>query len=159
MTDRNDNAVVEDQRPAGLGLHRQLIQRMAADLAERLTRRVIRSLQSLAPGVLADEGVANLWEEICVQTRRESFLDKLYVEELAGRLNVLVGELSNIERLVLWLQTDNGEMWVEDNSNAGFETALLAVSDRDSVNHVMKEHVDYECWNYENKRIRDFTGE
>jgi hypothetical protein len=159
MTYRNDAAIVENQRPAGLSLHAQLIQRMAADIGERLTRRLIRRLQSLVPGVLADEGAANLWDEICLQTRRESILDELYAEDIARRLNALVGELPDLERLALWLQTYNGEVWVEHNHDLDFVAAMLAVSDNDITNYVMSEHVDYERMNYENKRIRELTGE
>jgi hypothetical protein len=126
-------------------------------IGEKLTRRLIRHLQTLPPGLLAAEGAANLWDEICVQARRESPLCEAYNAEMATRLGALVTKLPEVDRQLMWLITDAGQRALPERESVALNPGQITTRDHDTVRYVISEHVAYEVWNYENGRIRKMT--
>ena len=51
----------------------RIVRRLAEQVCQRITRRVIRSLRELVDGLQSgdDSGLTNAWEEICVQVQGE----------------------------------------------------------------------------------------
>jgi hypothetical protein len=142
-----------------LSLEVQIVQRVAYEAGERLTRKLIRNLQHADAGLLGAEGARNLWEEICIQVRRESALLELYEIELTSRLEALLVDLTWIERVSIWLCTYGGEVFAGRLENNRLDALLEAVAEDEIVRHVLHEHVDCEAQNYTNGRIRRLTGE
>lgn len=132
---------------------------LAYTLGERLTRRVIRKLQSLPAGLMADDGARNLWDEICVQTRQESSFSEAYRDEVVRYLGRIVAMLPQSERVVLWVNTYAAEMLGREGDSPNLSEILEAINDSDIVRYVLDEHLNYEMWNYSNAWIRSATGE
>lgn len=133
--------------------------KLAYALAERLSRRTIRKLQSLPAGLLSDDGARNLWNEICVQTRQESSFSEAYRDEVVRHLGRIVAVLPQSERVILWLNTYAGKTLGRDGDSPSLSEILAAIKDSDIVSYVLDEHLNYEMWNYSNAWIRSATGE
>lgn len=131
----------------------------AYELGERITRKLIRSLQSLPARELADQGAANLWDEVCVHTRRESPWADVHRDEVEKKLVELVGELATAERVALWLATFNGQCLIQSEDEVSLTDLIPAVREQEIVSHLLSKHVAYEMMNYDNARIRKMTGE
>lgn len=130
----------------------------ARDVAQRLVRAAVRKLQTLPPGLLEAEGAKNLWDEICVQARRDSVFWELYGDEVERRLAPLVAGLKTADRLALWLETYAGECLAEDEEPVELATVVNAIKDADIV-RVLRSRMTDEAMNYSNAWIRDATGE
>jgi len=150
--------------------------RLSDVLSEKLVRQVIRHWQKLPPGVESSSGLKNLWEEACVHIRSESSLSDLYRDELLKTMSGKVDKLSLLELAALWLQTHGGESYAVGPENEPEEVDIERTGDfakqpfpskkieewpidRNAIaKHVVAEALMYECWNYENLRIRTWLG-
>ena len=139
-------------------IERFIISKIADTATEKLIRRCIKKCQRAIPGVLSGHGVANLWDEICVQTQTNSCLYELYVDHVKDVLKTLIAGLTSVERLAVWLSTYAGECYQQDAEEQTFDSALRSVSDSDIAKHVTPK-VFGEAMNYENRRIREMTGQ
>jgi len=140
-------------------LDRCIVQRIANDAGERLTRKLIRRLQSTGPGLRADDGARNLWDEICLQFRQETPWWALYEAHIEACLRPLLVDLSDVERVSVWLCVGDCDFYEQRAVIGRIGAALLAIDDDELVRHVIHEHVTYEAMNYENKFIRTATGQ
>lgn len=109
---------LQQQSQRALELNSQLGPYFHANLAyiaeERLVARVIKQLKSTAPGVMAGEGAANLWDEICVGLYNDSSLTQMYSDYI---YRVLIDEINNCleaERIALWLTTYSGQVFLQE---------------------------------------------
>jgi len=92
--------------------------RIARDLASSLKNRIvgacIRGLQRMREDLLSgdDSGLANIWDEICVQEQQErSFSWKAYEQTMDALIECRVSELRPYELDALWLLTPQGDDW------------------------------------------------
>jgi len=132
--------------------------RAATLIAERVTRKLIRTIQRLPPGLLEGEGALNLWDEVCIQARRDSpWLDR-YKDEIADRLEPLVITLSGADKLMLWLESGPGEIALAETDESTITLLAGRVKVRDIVDYLITDHLTSEMLDYDNGRIRTLTG-
>ena len=90
---------------------------VVVSLAERLTRRLVKKIrkgfQDMPAGLSGDDsGLADAWEEFCVQVQfQESFYWSAYLYTLDSLVTFYVEELKEYEQLAIWFQTDEGWGW------------------------------------------------
>lgn len=155
-------------------LNQVLVRRLCYVVTEKLVRQVIRHWQTLPPGIESGNGLKNLWEEACVHIRSESSLSDLYRDELLKTLSLKVGMLEFHELSALWLQTYDGECYAEGPRSWSEEPGVISTGDaaketspsknitdwpvdRKAVaRRIVDDELMYECWNYQNSRIRAF---
>lgn len=135
-------------------LDRHIVQRIANDAGARLTRKLIRRLQSSAPGLRVDDSARNLWEEICIQARQESVWWDQYEAHIEACLRALLVDLSDVERVSVWLCVGDCYFYEERALIGRIESALPTIDDDELVQHVIREHVAHETMNYENRLLR-----
>lgn len=150
---------------------------LSYELTEKLVKQVIRHWQKLPPGVESGSGLKNLWEEACVHIRLESSLSEMFRDELTKTMSTKVDKLNLLDVAALWLPTYDGESYaagpdiVPENFNAEMTGDFAQRTfpskkieewpiDRKAIaQHVVGEALMYECWNYQNSRIRARLGE
>jgi len=112
--------------------------RIARDLASALQNRIlgacVRDLQRMREHLLSgdDAGLANTWDEICVQEQRErSFAWKAYEETMDALIECHVSKLRPYELDALWLVTPQGDDWAcePDDARDGYPVAQQDVAD------------------------------
>jgi hypothetical protein len=134
--------------------HEQIVAEIADLALARVVKRTMRGLQGLKDGLQsgADSGLANTWEEICAQVRtEESVLWKAY--EATARALVLgeLNRLSSQELSAMWLQTDPGEQWAQDEG----EDAKPGYCRDDLEDHAFDALIT-EAASYSNRRIETY---
>lgn len=81
-----------------------------------------------------DSGLRNVWEEVCVQVQgEESFYWDTYLDVIDDLLTAFVEELSQQDRLALWLRTEAGYDWldeVNDGNADGTEPTQIMSTNR-----------------------------
>lgn len=89
--------------------------RIIAWIAKRECRRIagkaLRDLQRTTKGMQSgdDSGLANLWDEVCVQVQgEESAMWEIYLDTMSRMIEKQVDTLIVELRKAIWLQTDNG---------------------------------------------------
>lgn len=122
--------------------------------AERVCAEVIEAMKGYNEGLSGkDSGLANAWEEICVQVQGEhSAFWNVYLETMHPHVVSAVEALPERDRRALWLQTDTGSEWFEEG------VPVDADGHRDcsipyDLNHVM-EYVSDRILN----RAEDFSN-
>lgn len=91
-----------------------LIARFACRVANKLTRSVIRTLQSTTDGRQSgdDSGLKDLWDEICVQVQsQESVYWNLYLDIVDAEIDSLLAQADPNDIQSIWLQCPAGEEW------------------------------------------------
>jgi hypothetical protein len=127
-------------------------------LCEALATKVMADLQNMDElGFGEDTGLANLWEEICVQRQRgESEVWDAYEETVRLLLEAHVEDLSDLERGAIWLETDQGFDWqCGDECEQGFEPPI---SERDIVEYIAGRYVYRTADEFSNDRIAAFLS-
>lgn len=96
--------------------HWQIVRRVGEEALKKLERMVIRDLQGLEAGLSGDDsGLANAWDEICVQLQQgESIFWGAYEMTIAGLAERRVAGLKNYEVEAIWWLTPEAEEWVDD---------------------------------------------
>ena len=138
-------------------LDRYIVQRIANDAGARLTRKLVRRLQSMAAALRVDDGARNLWEEICIQARQDSVWWNQYEAYIEACLRPLLVDLSDVERVSVWLCVGDCYFYEERALIGRIDSALSAIDDDELVQHVIREHVAHEAMNYENKFLRSIN--
>ena len=151
------------------GLYRRLIELRAQALREVLVKRLIRRCQKMPAGLLGDPGLNNLWDEICIAIRTEHPMRDLYESLLADKLNALVMALPALDQQTVWLTTYHGAeyatslTWLPSEETQTAARPSRKPSDwplntRKMTLEMIQDEVLYECFNYENARIRACEG-
>lgn len=140
-----------------LSEHR-IVRALADEVCQSVLRRTIRALQSMTnpDGLLSgeDSGLANTWDEICVQLQGEdSYFWDTYEEVVRTFVEGFVDELPANEREAVWLQTPEGGDW--DSEGAG-EREPSPVVDDDIVNYILNDYVLRAGNDWSNSRIRSY---
>src|SRR4051812_33832365 len=87
----------------------KIIATLADRECKRLSRRVIRHLQSMKDSMLSgdDSALANFWDEFCVQVQgQESGFWEHYVDLVNQIVLGFVEKLDSETKKAIWLQTD-----------------------------------------------------
>ncbi len=132
------------------------VRALADAAAKRVARRVVREMQRLTECRLSgdDSGLANVWDEICVQAQfEESFSWDAYVETGKAIVGGFVADLSPHEKEALWLQTEAGWDWDYDTRDANTEVPVV---EDQIVDYVWTEYVLVEAGKWTNARIRAY---
>lgn len=137
--------------------------RIIAWIAEReskqIARRVLRYLEGITTGKQSDDdsGLANLWDEVCVQVQgEESAMWEYYTEMMREMIEKQVNMLEVELRKAIWLQTDNGFDWRYDIEDDDETTTHFEYGLADIVNHVLEKFVLRLAHDYKNRRIEKF---
>ena len=132
-----------------------IVAAMADHAAQRVTRRAILALQRM-PSDLSGEasGLANVWNEICVQVQYErSFTWDAYDQSARAVVDALVEELLPHEQAGLWLQTHAGIEWDSDDPA---ERASVPVATDDIAAHLLRDYIYPAAEYWSNVRIRAY---
>ncbi|MDP2948406.1 MAG: hypothetical protein Q8P22_02570 [Chloroflexota bacterium] len=124
---------------------------------KRIARRVLRDLQGITQGMQSgdDSGLANLWDEVCVQVQgQESGMWDYYVEMMREMVEQQIRLLSVELTKAIWLQTDNGSHWDFDED----EPADIDYSEDDIVDYILNEFVLKLAADWKNQRIEKFIA-
>ena len=93
----------------------RIVKDLADDLRGRLIRRAVRALQVMPVNDLLsgdDSGLANVWDEICVQLQSEhSLYWSAYEQTINALVETYVDDLQLHELEAFWLVTEQGEDW------------------------------------------------
>jgi len=101
-------------------VERQLIRDVAETLGSQITDMVAEDLEKMLDGLSGSSGLANVWEEICVQMQGEhSFFWKTYLETIETLVVGHVEELPLAMQRVLSMGTDVGDDWLDDPEEDG----------------------------------------
>jgi len=79
----------------------QVVERLANEIAERVTASVIARLQSQKSISCGEFPSANRWDEICIKTRTESALIEMYDSAVEAETRNMVATASAVERVAL----------------------------------------------------------
>ena len=133
-----------------------VIRAFAEEICQRLTRKMIASLQKMNDALHSGDGsgLENTWDEICVQVQYEqSILWNLYDSTVRQMVEAEVEKLSPQEREAIWLQTPEADGWEFDEES---EHAHYPVCYDDIVGYVVKERIYHEAGRWNNQRIREY---
>lgn len=150
------------------GLYRRLLNVHAQGLRDVLVPRLIRRCQKQAVGLLGGSGLKNLWEEICIAIRTDHPMRGLYESHLQDHLNTLIMALPAFDQQTLWLMSYQGTEyatlpeWIPgeqpDRPWPSLKPSEWPLDTRKVAVEIVHEDVLYECFNYDNARIRAFEG-
>jgi hypothetical protein len=116
---------------------------------------VIAELQQMKDALLAgdDCGLQNTWDEICVQLQdQHSYCWDAYEETVIDVIARHVRSLERHEQIAIWLQTDAGWDWGNDEPK---DRAPLSWSEDEVVEHLL-HRVFEQGGDWSNHRIRTF---
>lgn len=132
-----------------------IVRAVADAAAQRITRRVVAALQDMQDLMSGeDSGLANTWDEICVQVQyEESHSWQAYDQTVKALVSGCVAELPKHERDALWLQTDEGNDWDDTKPE---QRAVAPIYPSDIVKYVTSEYVYKAAGRWSNDRIRAF---
>jgi hypothetical protein len=133
-----------------------IVQAVAMEACERITRKTIRILQKMDHCLMAgdDSGLTSIWDEVCVQIQgQESGQWNAYESTIQDILTAEFGKLSSHEQDAIWLQTDEGENWTYgDEDRRG---SAPGPTD-DSVELLMRKFLFSKAADWTNKRISQY---
>jgi len=128
-----------------------IIRALADSVCKKISRKTIRYLQSLDQALLSgdDSRLTSTWEEVCVQVQyEESLFWDSYDETVKQVILGYVSSLIAYERAAVWLRTDAGCQWDEDEP--------ADWSSDDIVNYIAANYVYFEAGRWSNPQIRWF---
>lgn len=134
----------------------EVVLKVARHIGNEITAKAIRQLQAIKHANLSgdDSGLANTWEEICVQCQSEqSIFWDAYEATIQNILESLVTELPIPYRLAIWCASDGGIDWMESADNDGKSEPPISIEDCASW---ISEMVFEEAGSYSNERIEQF---
>jgi len=133
-----------------------VVRALAEHVCQRLTRRLIATLQKMSRVLLSgeDSGLRNSWDEICVEVQFEaSFSWDAYDETVRRFAKAHVVKLLPHEREAIWLQTPASENW---DGEVESQREPYPVLDDDIVEYLVSEYLYSEAGNWSNSRIRQY---
>jgi hypothetical protein len=152
----SDSSDSSAQLSGGMVGKRRFVQALAEQAAKRVARRVVQEMQKLTDCKLSgdDSGLANVWDEICVQAQfDQSEAWEVYEETGTTIVAGFVSDLSIHEKEALWLQTEAGWDWDYDTRDANAEVPVV---EDQIVDYVWTEYVLVEAGRWTNSRIRAY---
>ena len=133
-----------------------VIRAFAAEICQRLTRKMIATLQKMNDGLLSGDssGLENTWDEICAQVQYElSVYWDAYDQTVRSLAEAEVEKLLPHEREAIWLQTPEAFDWeFEDESRRN----SYPVRNDDIVGYLAQEYLYREASKWSNQRIREY---
>lgn len=134
---------------------------VARRIRNEIVDKTISELEGFGDGYLLsgdDSGLQSVWEEICVQVQGEQSLDwDAYVDTFENLLRGFVDDLSSTERIAIWLSTEAGTDWIDDQQDGSNEDDTPPVTDDDIVEE-LKSNLLSRAGEYSNKRIERFIN-
>ncbi|UJP63507.1 hypothetical protein [Mongoliitalea daihaiensis] len=93
-----------------------IILSFANEIAARIIKKSIKKLQRITIILSGDDsGLVNSWDEICVQIQGEYSFDwEAYEFMIDNHLKEETKKLTTHEQFAIWLQTDNGVYYDEE---------------------------------------------
>lgn len=146
-----------------------IISYVAGNACNKISKRVVRELQKMTEDLLAgdDSGLKNIWDEVCVQIRHQySIYWDFYVTQIESIISDELEKLDSITKRAIWLQTDQGKEWAEEEEE--YQNYLKDqdfreycsrrlinpdTNDYDIVDFIMSSFVLSAAANWTNKRI------
>lgn len=132
---------------------RKLILYFANQVSERIVRTSIKQFQKWNITLSGDDsGLINTWNEICVQIQGDySFHWDDYEDAIETHLMEEVRRLKVYEKFALWLQTDQGLYYDEE------EDETPEIYDEDIMRD-LKSEIFKKAGNWSNERIRKYLS-
>ena len=134
-----------------------VVSQLAAQVAKRLTRKVITQLQRLKDVQSGDDSkLQNVWDEICVQMQTEQSLSwDAYDDTARSLVAACLKTLPTHEQQALWLQTEEGSNWsLEDEE----EREQFPVCDENTVEYLLNDHIYPAAGRWSNARIQAYIN-
>src|SRR5436309_5704292 len=106
---------------AAMTIGRRFVDALAEKAISRLVRQSIRQLQRMTEERTsgADSGLANVWDEICVQIQGEESIHwAAYDATVRQIIRFDLKQISDVELESIWVQTDSGWDWWDDQEEA-----------------------------------------
>ena len=134
-------------------VHDQIVTNLADDVTQKLVRRCIRALQQRTDCLSGDNSeLANAWDEVCVQVQYErSFYWYAYDQMVRTVAEDVACQLKKHEEMAIWLQTDDGSDWLEENEAHRPPQPYLV--------DYLADRIYEQAGRWSNSRIRAFLGE
>ena len=136
-----------------------IVRAIASEACRRCTRKIIADLQSMSDDLQSDEGsgLANTWDELCVQFQDEqSFYWEAYDRTIWALVGDYIKKLKPHEREAIWLQTPEAFDWKCEDEDA---RAAWPVCDSDIVKYLLNSWVYEAAGNWTNARIRAYLND
>jgi len=142
---------------ANLEIEDKILTTLSENLIEHIVRKTILSLQKMKTNLSgADSGLTNVWEEVCVQVQHEeSFYGNIYEEEVYSIILSFINKISNTEKTLLWLMTENGSSYYDRDHSSSEE---LVYNDSDIVEYIKNGYLYSKAMDWSNERIRKYLN-
>lgn len=102
-----------------MGLEARLAWRWAYTLQKEIVAAAVEALKGLGKSSRlsgSDSGLETVWEEICAQVQgEESYYWGAYVSVIDQAVEAAFNRRTPDEQLIVWLQTNEGCDWLDDN--------------------------------------------
>ena len=137
-------------------IEKDLLKKFAKEIAIRIAKKTILALQKIENTLSGDDsGLKNTWDEICVQIQyEESLFWSAYDETVQSFVFAYIEELKSHEKLVIWLQTEQGSDWPYDyeEQNDNYPPVLV----EDVAQYITQEYIYSKAGSWSNNRIRNY---
>ena len=136
-----------------MNCYERIVAAMAEEACKSVCRKTVRQLQGYRDVLLSGDasGLANAWDEICVQVQEEeSFYWDAYESTICSLLRPEIESRPDTVLAAIWLQTQDGEEWAfskERHEPAPFDVDAI-------VEHVLRRHILPAAMEHTNERIR-----
>jgi len=130
----------------------QVVTYFADQITIKIVRNSIKQFQKWRITLSGDSRLVTTWDEICVQIQDEySFHWDDYDDAVENHLAEQIKKLNEFELFALWLQSDEGMNYDED------EDESPDIFDHDIIKY-LKVKIYWEAGNWSNKGIRGYLG-
>lgn len=93
----------------------KLIQQVSQDETRRICQKVRLIFTKIEATLSGDSGLHNAWDEICVQVQfQQSLYWDVHENMILDQIELVVKELPEHIKTIIWLQTENGFDWLCD---------------------------------------------
>ncbi len=124
-------------------------------IAQSIVRETIDRLKAMTDCRMSgdDSGLANVWEEVCVQVQGEqSIFWGVYLATIDALLAPAVQAMDPVVRHALWLKTEGGQDWKFDHDDE--DDVGPPTFNTDDIIEYLNERVLTAAGNFENSAIR-----
>lgn len=149
--------------------YKRLIGKQVDLIVKRLVKRFVEHTKNLQDGHMLlgdDSGLKNAWEEICVDMQGEwTFYHQAYISHIEMFVeDVLYPKLTELEKTMLWTQTDEFEEYLEELEENLKDKVhyFIDLSDTfyyDAMLNYITNAIIQEAMNYTNSRIDKYLYE
>nr|WP_287935639.1 hypothetical protein [Algoriphagus sp.] len=129
----------------------QIVTYLAEKISKEISGKCIKDLQESKNTLSGpDTGLINTWDEICAQIQGEySFHWDTYEDTVELFIQPYLEKLNPYERFAIWLQTDEGMRYDEDEDK---EPEIYSFA----VLRYVKGHIFQQAGKWSNQRIRKY---